>query len=509
MNVRLTLVFFILIIQWGFSQQLIFPSTANWNTLKEGQTLTFQVKSGETINPKFSLQGINGYTIQFDTLGNFSWTPSYDLVDRLEKQKEINLIFQAEWKDGRKINAPITFTVLHQNRPPEVSELPIFYVKQATLNKYQVPSDYVHDPDDDPLVFKISPAQLPEGMTLNSTGMISWTPSRKQFIDLKNNPLTVEFTVQDQPEKAEAIGKVKVMQTQQDLPPELLLVPSDSVISIKENERVNFKIYVSDPNGDDDVGSAGFLSSDERVAKNSLKENTKVQYEFTWSPGYSFTDDAEKEKTVELIFFALDKSNNRIQRKVKVKVSDTENLEEKDKFLYQKYRATLVQAKALIAQLNEKHKSLERAYHQAKKGKKNRSIFGASIGAGTAVSSALITNPSAIKPVTVIGGSTTATIGTLEAAEVLGKSKNDILELIKTETEIRNQLQLEGELFARKYALKSNRRSGEFDNDRDKFLPIINHQKLATLELDASHSLNVNYTDKEIKRTFADFSEEQ
>ena len=108
----------------------------------------------------------------------------------------------------------------------------------------------------------------------------------------------------------------------------------------------------------------------------------------------------------------------------------------------------------------------------------------------------------------MIGGSTTATLGTLEAAEVMGKSKNDIMDLIKTETEIRNQLQLEGDIFARKYALKSSRRSSDFDNDRDKFLPILNHQKLPTLELDASKPLNTKYDAKEMKKTFADFSEE-
>jgi len=498
----------VLIPGFSFSQQLIFPDAENWNKVKEGQTLSFQVKVNDHAVPKFSLEGINGYGIQFDTLGNFSWKPAFDLADRLEKQKEIGLIFQAEWKDGRKVRTTMNFSVLHQNRPPEVDELPAFYVKQSTLNQYQISSDYVRDPDGDPLVFKISPSQLPEGMNLSSSGLLTWTPSRNQFNNLKHNPLTIEFTAQDQPEKAEAIGKIKVAQTQLDLPPEILLVPGDTSFSIKENERINFKIYVSDPNGDDDVLNAGFLCSDDRVPKTCLKENTNVQYEFTWSPGYQFSDDTEKIRNVEIIFFAVDKSNNRIQRKVKVKVTDTENLEEKDKLLYQKYSATLMQAKALLEQLRERHKQLEKDYKQAKKGKKNRSIFGASIGAGSAVSSAMVTSPGDLKTITVIGGSTTATLGTLEAAEVIGKSKNDIMELIKTDTEIRNQLQLEGDIFARKYALKSSRRSIEFDNDRDKFLPILNHQKLATLELDASKPLNTKYDAKEMKKTFADFSEE-
>lgn len=502
------LILLVLIPGLSCAQQLIFPDTQNWNRVKEGQTLSFQVKVNDPLIAKFSLEGINGFGIQFDTLGNFSWKPSYDLADRLDMQKEINLIFQAEWKDGRKVRTPVNFIILHQNRPPEVDELPSFYVKQSTLNHYQISSDYVHDPDGDPLVFKVSPSQMSEGMSLSSSGLLTWTPSRSQFNGLKSNPITIEFTAQDQPEKAEATGKIKIAQTQLDLPPEILLIPGDTSFTIKENERVNFKIYVSDPNGDDDVLNAGFLCSDERVPKSCLKENTKVQYEFTWSPGYQFTDDTEKIRNAEIIFFAVDKSNNRIQRKVKVKVADTENLEEKDKFLYQKYSGTLMQAKTLLEQLNERHKKLERDYRQAKKGKKNRSIFGASLGATSAVSSAFVTSPNDLKALTVIGGSTTATLGTLEATEVLGKSKNDIMDLIKTETEIRNQLQLEGDIFARKYALKSSRRSIDFDNDRDKFLPVLNHQKLPTLELDASRPLNVKYDAKEMKKTFADFSEE-
>jgi hypothetical protein len=506
----LRLLIFLLVLLPGLStaQQLIFPDSANWNQIKEGHLRSFRVKVNDSTQPRFSIEGINGYGIQFDTLGNFSWRPSYDLVDRLENQKEINLIFQAEWKDGRKARTPINFLVFHQNRAPEIGDMPVFYVKQATLNRYQISSDYVRDPDEDPLVFKILQAQLPEGMSFSSNGLLTWTPSRNQFNSLKNNPLNIEFTAQDQPDKAEATGKIKVMQTQLDLPPEILMVPGDTSFVLKENERLNFKIYITDPNGDDDILNAGFLSSDDRVSKNSLKENTSVQYEFTWSPGYQFTDDAEKARNVEFIYFAVDKSNNRAQRKVKVKVIDTENIEEKDKFLYIKYKSTLEQAKTLIEQLQEKHKELEKAYKQAKKGKKNRSIFSASLGAGSAVSSALISSPGDLKSVTVIGGATTATLGTLEAAEVLGKSKNDILDLIKTETEIRNQLQLEGDIFARKYALKSSRRTIEFDNDRDKFLPYLNHQKLPMLELDASKPMNRRYDAKDIKKTFTDFSEE-
>jgi Putative Ig domain len=304
------------------AQLFIFPLVENWTTIKEGQALTFKLDVDEPTKPRYSIEGINSLAISFDTLGHFSWTPSFDLVDRLEKQKEITLIFQGEWKAGKHLRKPVTFTVLHQNRAPSVDDLPTFYVKQSTQNQYQISADYVGDPDGDPIAFRAILSQLPEGMHLSSQGLLTWTPSRNQFNSLKNNPLILEFNAQDQPDKAETTGKIKIAQTQLDLPPELLLVPGDTSFTIKEDERINFKVYASDPNGDDNITSIGFLSSDSRISKNSWKENTLVQAEFTWSPGYSFVQEVEKEKVVELIFFALDKSGNRLQRKVWVKVLD-------------------------------------------------------------------------------------------------------------------------------------------------------------------------------------------
>ncbi|MBL7875849.1 MAG: hypothetical protein JNL53_09295 [Cyclobacteriaceae bacterium] len=401
----------------------------------------------------------------------------------------------------------MNFTVYHQNRPPVVEDLPIFYVKQSAANSYQISDQYVNDPDDDPLVFKSIQSQLPEGVTLTSQGMLTWTPSRNQFNALKNTPLVVEFIVQDQPQKAEVKGKIKVAQTQLDLPPEILLVPGDTTLTIKEDERVNFKIYISDPNGDENVNNVGFVSSDSRVKEECFTRNTSVQAEFTWSPGYYFVEEVEKVKSVEILFFAIDKSNNRVQRKVNVKVQDTENLEEKDKLIYQKYRNTLIQAKSLIDLLDANHEKLNKAYRQAKKGKKNRSILNASLGAATGLSPVVLETDQS-KMVSAIGGTTVLTMGTLEATEVIGKSKNDITDKLKVNVEIRNQLQVEGDNFARKYALKSTRRSKEFDPDRDKFLPIINNQKLVLLELDASQPTVRNYDNKELKKTFPDFSEQ-
>ena len=99
------LVAFLIICTGSYSvaQQLILPDSTSWNSLHEGTFLSFKIGTTDPEKPKFTLEGINGYKIQFDTLGNFSWNPGFDLVDRLEKQKEINLIVQAEWKDGGRV----------------------------------------------------------------------------------------------------------------------------------------------------------------------------------------------------------------------------------------------------------------------------------------------------------------------------------------------------------------------------------------------------------------------
>ena len=196
-----------------------------------------------------------------------------------------------------------------------------------------------------------------------------------------------------------------------------------------------------------------------------------------------------------------------MQRRVKVRVTDTENIEEKDKFLYQKYKTILSQAKARITEYDDNYAKLNKMYKQAKKGKKNRSLINAGLGATTGIGP-VVMDPNDSKYVSAIGGTTVLTMGTLEATEVIGKSKSDILDRMKLNVELRNQLQVEGDNYARKYALRSSRRTKDFESDREKLVLIINNQKLPLLELDASKASSTNFNSKELKSTFADFSEE-
>jgi len=486
---------------------LIFPDSTGWNVLNEDEVLSFQVKTMLTENTQFSIEGADGLNIQFDSLGNFSWRPSFDLVDRVSKAKDFTVIFQAALKDGKREKQAVTFRVNHINRPPQAEELPVFYVKQSNLNTFQIPTELVYDLDGDPLVFKSIALQMPEGANLSSLGQFTWTPSRTQFAQLKNNPSLIEFIVQDQPDKAEVRGRIRLAQTQQDLPSEILVVPGDSLFLIKEDETINLKLYISDPNGDDNVRSVGFIPADVRVATQSMKENTPLQYEFTWMPGYDFVDDTQTALTTEMVFFVLDKSNNRTQKKVKIKVADTENMIKKDALQFQKYRSNLVEAYLLMDQLDANQKALNQDYKKAKKGKKNRSIVNASLGAVTGFTPVFIEGNQS-KVVSGIGGTTVLTLGTLEATEVVGRSKENILEKIKIGIDIRNKVQSYGDEFARKFALKSARRTYEFEKEIEKFRTVLNDQRIVLLELDAYSKNSAKVSDRDIKKGFVDYADD-
>lgn len=478
--------------------------------MNEGQIVSFKVRAAQPEDIRnFSLENAERLHMHLDSVGNFNWKPSYDLVNRVEQKKDFTVVFQALWKDGKRVRETVTFTVNHVNRAPVVEEIPVFYVKQSTRNSYQIPYEYVSDPDGDPFVFKAIQTQMPEGATLSSQGQFTWAPSRSQFNALKNNPLTVEFIVQDQPDKAETRGKLRIAQTQLDLPPELLIVPGDSVFTLKEDETLNLKIYISDPNGDDNVRSAGFIPSDLRINAGTLKENTPLQYEFTWKPPYSFVEETQKTLPLEIVFFALDKSNNRVQRKILITVADAENLIEKDAHQYQKYKANLVSAYLLLKDLDDNQKKLNEAFKKAKKGKKKRSIVNASLGAVTGISPvAFQDNPEAQKVVPAIGGTTVLTLGTLEATEVIGRSKDDIMDKIKISIDIRNKVQSAGDEFARKYGLKSARRQPEFEKEIEKLRTAVNDQRIVLLELDAYRKSPPKVEDKDLKKTFPDFAQE-
>lgn len=493
--------------------RLILPDSSGWNIIKENQVLKFHVRTTDPDPAFFSLEGADDLNISFDSLGNFSWQPSYDLVDRVTRMKDFTIIIEASWPGlpgNKRVRESVTFIVSHVNRPPVVEEMPVFYVKQSSTNAYQFPGEFVYDLDGDPLVFKSILDKMPEGSALSSQGQFSWSPSRSQFIAMRKEPVVVEFIVQDQPEKSETIGKLKIAPTQQDLPPEILLVPgvpADSTFTIKEDETLNLKIYVSDPNGDDDVSHVALVSNDKRVPPTALKSNTTLQYEFTWSPGYDYVEELNGSIMTEVVFFVLDKSNNRTQRKARIKVLDAENIIKKDAQLFEKYRNYLVEAGRMVKLLDENQKDMNKEYKKARRGKQHRSIVNASLGAVTGITPVVIDQPDQSKIVSGVGGTTVLTLGTLEATEVIGRSKERIMDNIRISIDIRNKVQAAGDDFARKYALKSSRRNSEFDKDIEKLRATMSDPRVVLLELDA-YERNVRVEEKDLKRIFLDYGGE-
>lgn len=483
------------------------PAGYRWSTVNEGDTLRFTLGTiGNYDSVRFNMQDDKDTGIRLDSLGNLSWSPSYDFVDRLEETKAIQVIFKAESPTGEQGARQVEFTVRHVNRAPKVGELKNFYIQYNVENKYQIDMNSVKDEDNDPLIFKPILAKMPEGAQLSENGVFTWKPSLTQFYNLKEDPLVVPFIVEDQPHKSQETGQLTISATQMDLPPEISMVPKTTLIRAKENETVNLKFYLSDQNGDDDIQDFGFISDDIRVPQSALINNSVTSYEFIWTPGYNFIMDNQDSLTIELTFFVLDKTKKRSERRIKVIVENAENIVARERMLYSQYRSGLVRVWDLIEQLDDKEKELRRELKKARNGKKNRAIINASLGGITGISPVIVQEPDQQRAIAAVGGTTTLTMGTLDATELIGKAPDKLLERLNYVAEKRNELQIMGDIFARKFALPASRRNDSFKNDLDRLLSLLTIKNVASLELDASWRNKKKVSDGNIKNTFNDFN---
>ncbi|MHA6247224.1 hypothetical protein ACXYMU_04750 [Pontibacter sp. CAU 1760] len=488
--------------------QLNFPGKAGWNVVQEGQKLEFKVQSigGRGTKPTYALTQGRVEGISFDSLGRFSWTPSYSFVDRLSGSRNVQLLFEVKNEQGESVSQVVELEVKHVNRPPMVGELKPLYVLYNKENTYTIESSVVKDEDSDPVVFVPIIESMPEGAKLSAQGEFTWKPSYTQFRKLQQNSIMLEFYVEDQPHKARTKGAFRIEPTQQDLPPSIQMIPSQKNFVYDEGATVNIKFQLYDPNGESDITSFSFLSSNPDVPTSALVRNTPSQYEFIWKPGYDFVKDPKDSVTFDMTFVVMDKSNKREERQLHFSIRNAVNEDERDKKLYQEYRAPLVKAWDLIEQLKEVEKDLKKKYKRAKKGKKGRSLTNASLGAVTGISPVVVEEPATSKKITAVGGTVVMTIGTLEATEVIGRSTKDLIERLNYIIEKRNELQTKGDIFARKYALKSARRKQEFMKDSDELVAAMNLKGLVMLELDASWQNKHKPTDENIAKTFKDFS---
>ncbi|MFD2932652.1 hypothetical protein [Spirosoma flavum] len=496
------------------SLQLLLPTQTNWNVVPEGSTVRFDLKAAgfSTDSLKFSFGGDKQDGMQLDSLGHFSWTPGFDLADRIQTTKTYPVSFEVRNKRGQTASQNSDFKIMHVNRPPVIGELRPFYVSYRTQNTYKMDPQVVHDDDGDPIAFIPIADQMPEGSKMSSQGELTWTLSLNQFNRLKLSPQYIEFWVEDQPAKTRTKGRLKVEVTQMDLPPDIAVIPKETNYKLRENATVNLKFYLSDPNGEDDVATFGFLSDNQQIPKTALVKNTDNQYEFIWQPGYDFVRDPYDSLNVQITFYVLDKAQNREERRITFTIVNTVNEAEKDRYYYNQYRQVLVQAWGLVEQLGDKEEQLKYDYKRAKGGKRNRSVTNASLGAVTGVTPAVTgssTSQSAQnngRLISAIGGTAVLTMGTLEATEVIGKSMKDLLDRYNYVLGKKSELQNKGDVFAREFALKSARRNGEFVKKLDDFRSTMSLSGLVALELDANWQSKKEATDKAIKRTFKDFT---
>lgn len=495
------------------SLQLVLPRERGWNIVREGKVMSFQLKARGGQDQRYSFNMLQGngedLGISFDTLGNFYWKPSYDQVGRLEEEQLVQLIFEVSNTSGETDREQVELLVYHTNRAPEVGDLRTFYIQHNTENVFQLgQSEAISDPDDDPLVFKPILAQMPQGMTLSGNGELTWKPSYSQYSRLQREPLKLEFIVEDQPYKAQTKGQLRITVTQQDHPPQISMIPANQdQFEIREDEALNLKFYLSDPNGDQDILAFDFVTETSMIPKSALIENDKTKWEFIWTPGYDFFVEPGSKETYDLTFFVIDRTNQRTERTISVTVEDAENLAEKDRLLYSQYREGLVRVMNLMDQLKERQKELQKEYKKAKKGKKHRAITTASLGAITGLSPVVLSeNQQTQRYVSGIGGTTSMTIGSLEASNVIGKDPSDIFEKLSYINKKLNDLETQGEVFAGKYALPNNRRDNSFTEDLKKLIVLLNLKDVTSLELDANWRNPRKATDKNIQDTFKSFN---
>lgn len=485
------------------------PSQKSWNVAKEGEELSFKLNiSPDSLSNeyRFSIQQGKIVGMKLDSLGNFVWTPSYRLVDRIESERIFQIVVVALGKEGHQITTILDLKVLHTNRPPVLMDLSTFYVQFNSPNTYKIDKEKAFDEDNDPIAFVPILETLPESMSMSTQGEITWKPSNNQFNALKEKPLFIDFLIQDQPAKTQTKGKIKIEATQMDLPPQITIIPKNENLIIKENENINLRFYLSDPNGDDDIQVFDFLTNQTGIPKTSLIKNTNNQYEFVWIPGYEFVQDPKDTLGFYIDFFVLDKTQKREVKRINFTIKNTINEAELDKKNYGLYYGTLARAWELLEQLKEKEEELKKAYNRSKKGKKQRSVLNASLGATTGLSSILSkNNPDTQRLISTFGGTTVLTIGTLEATEVIGKSMKDLIDRLNYVIEKKNDLQTKGDIFSRDFSLKSSRRNPDFIKKVDDFMATMNLKGLVAFELNATWEAKNKPTEKNVEKTFKDF----
>ncbi|MCC5931819.1 MAG: hypothetical protein JJU28_21420 [Cyclobacteriaceae bacterium] len=487
------------------SVSLVLPAFNNWNSISEGDAFSFKLDAkGGSGSYVFSSENPDRIPFSLETNGYFYWEPGFDFVKSQEESRTARVIFKVEDTEGRKTRKEIPLTIYNTNRPPVINELPNFFLRYEVENVYQLKIDrLIYDPDGDPIVFNPVLSTLPQGMRVSPSGEVRWKPSSRQYSNLRREPIEIEFHVEDV-HGLSSKGKLRVQASEEDLPPQITMVPNRDTIRIKENELLNLAFYLTDPNGDDDIAMFDFISDNKEIQHSALNKVSQTHYTFSWFPGFEFVMERGATKSFTITFFAVDQGNHRASRTLYVAVTDAENIEELDRLAYMQYRTILSVGWDLIEQLNNKEREVRREYRKARNGRKNRAITNASLGAITGLSPVFMEGEPQ-KITAGVGGTATATLGTLEASNVVGRSATELMQQWNSIATKRNDIVVYGNVFATKYAQREERRKGSFANDLNNLNMQMVIQDAHRLELDATWVNPKTATDRNIQSVFKDF----
>lgn len=487
------------------SVSLVLPAFKNWNSISEGDAFSFKLDAkGGSGTYIFSAENPDRIPFNLETNGYFYWEPGYDFVKSQEESRTGLVIFKVEDTEGRKARQEIQLTIFNTNRPPVINELPTFFLRYDAENVFQMKIDrLIYDPDGDPIVFNPVLSSLPQGMRVSPSGEVRWKPSSRQYANLRNDPIEIEFIVEDV-HGLSSKGKLRVQTSEEDLPPQITMVPNRDTIRIKENELLNLAFYLTDPNGDDDIAMFDFISDNKEIQHSALNKVSQTHYTFSWFPGFDFVLERGASKSFTITFFAVDHGNHRASRSLYIVVTDAENIEELDRLAFMQYRTILAVGWDLIEQLNNKEKEVRREYRKARNGRKNRAITNASLGAVTGLSPVFMEGEPQ-KITAGVGGTATATLGTLEASNVVGRSATELMQQWNAIATKRNDIVVYGNVFATKYAQREERRKGSFANDLNNLNMQMVIQDAHRLELDATWVNPKSATDRNIQSVFKDF----
>jgi hypothetical protein len=249
--------------------------------LTEGVEVVAVVQATDPDNDELTLSASSDdlpdgweYNDNGDNTMTITWTPSFDDAG----EYTLTLIASDAEFD---VTVDVRIIVRDENRPPEWTDiLEAAGVDENELLEFSVAGS---DPDDDELTINAHSEDLPEGWEFtdneNGTGDFTWVPS---FDD--SGEYTLIFTLSDgefdvEEEVAITVNHVNRSPIWEDIP---------EVVSVNENEQIEFSIEGSDPDNEDLTITA---ASDNLPEDWEFTDNEDGTGDFTWIP--SFDDSGE------------------------------------------------------------------------------------------------------------------------------------------------------------------------------------------------------------------------